>query len=276
MKKKFLKFFLAALFISVPTNAQQIDYYYNRLATTPVPKSEEVEKKLKEQRATEAQKKEISAAKKKCARPVLLKMNGQTYALKRSESMDYVRFDGIHIKEGDSDHPFADCNITDGGKVTKFSTGYSKANDIGMEVSVLPATPSDFPTTYQIYKTKIDEAYNGSKMIGLADGTRKIEDGKTGIYVLPKDILVTGNGEPAVVYCNPVALKGQTAQDIQQQKFPRACNVRYIHPDGLGFAYTYLENAESDHFGMDIVARKMFEDMKQPAAAPKVEKPASQ
>lgn len=200
---------------------------------------------------------------KKCMRRVWLDLGSQTYEVSRVKTLEFRGVDGIKVTIADFDHPFNDCNIIDVGAVSEFTTGYRSWKDINLEVSVLPTNPKKkFITTYQANKEVIDRETSAGRSTMLPDYTRVIHVDKTYIYVLPKKILFTGNGEPVAVYCSAMALKDDKAGEIDRRLFPRTCTAKYVHPDNLGFGYTYREDKDGDHFGMDVLARKRFEEIK--------------
>ncbi len=266
MKQSTRALFLLSLIIFTPSAKAQVDLHYTTGAKPfmmPEPP------------------KGLSEEEKKCLRRLWLDLGDQTFEVSRTKSLTFTRIDNTKVEEGSGDHPFDHCDMIDVGKVTEFATGYKKGSDISIEAS-LPALDKKarYITSYQMHKDLIMTSFNDGKTEMLADGTKKIPDGNAVLYVLPAKILKTGNDEPVGVYCAPVKTRYDNETSYAAKTFPRACSARYVHPEGYGFGYTYLENAESDHFGMDILVRKKFQEMKRtrraapPAPAPQEAAPA--
>lgn len=190
----------------------------------------------------------------RCARKIAAMLGGRLFFLSRIKSMEYRTPEGSSINDGNAEHPFNNCENIDIGEVSAFSTGYKHRKDFNISVALLKEeNKSGYLSTYKQNKAYIDNLLKEKKFRKLEDGTREIiwKDIAT-MYVLPDEISKTANGEPVVIYCT----------FNRKKENQRICNSKYIHPDGVGFSYTYIENPGDDHFGLDIAIRKRYEGLK--------------
>ena len=212
----------------------------------------------------------------KCMRRVLLTVGKQTYETSRIRSLTYTAPDGRHVTDADPNHPAINCDIIEVGPVAAFETGLKNWKDIALEINGgTIAQPGLFVTTYSSAKSVVEDRDALLKSQKLHDGTRVFRHGELMAYVLPKQILKTANGEPVVVFCKPDR-SGVAADTPLRELQYNKCSARYFHPEGFGFGYAYTERRgdDTDHFGLDVLARKRLRDMKYPQNQAKAAGPA--
>lgn len=125
--------------------------------------------------------------------------------------------------------------------------------------------PTDAVSTYDQNKDIIDAALKAGQAVRVNDDSRKFPVGKaSAMYLLPKDVNTTKNGEPVAVYCTPNP--ANNVIDPKTKKKPEIkttiCSTKYLNAEGLIFGYTYLEREESDRVGLDLAIRQKFESYK--------------
>lgn len=201
-----------------------------------------------------------SEEEKLCMRHVRMHLGGVVYEISRVKNMRYDTVDGKSVSISDPHHPYNDCAVVDAGEVKRFSTGFVKWTDFNIDAALAPAKPDSEISTYGQNKSIIDEAVAGGNVIRMPDDSRKLIFGKSAVYLLPKNVNVTKNGEAVAVYCTP-----NPENDVVDPKTDRKpeikttiCKSQYWYPNGLVFGYTYLEREESDHVALDLAIRKKF------------------
>lgn len=211
-----------------------------------------------------------------CQKRVFLEMGGTRYSLARLPTMDYTLPDGKTVTLTNPDHPIKNCNITDIGKVTAFTTGFMRSG-LSVHAELVPDDKkSDFVSTYTDRKDAIQSNVSAKKLEFLEDGTMKTWFKSSIVYLLPKELSKTGNGQRIALYCTlpshvDIEKNDEAIREKQTEKIVRrTCNTRYLHPNGLGFGYTFIDGTEDKHVLVDLTARKILEKLavQKPAKAP--------
>lgn len=209
----------------------------------------------------------------KCKQKVYVEMGGVRYGLHRIPGMDYTLPDGTIVTDKDPQHPLKHCNVTELGEVTAFTTGFMRSG-LSVRAELVPADKKDsFLSTYADRKDAIQQNMNERKIEFLEDKTIKTKFKTSVVYLLPKEVSKTGNGQRIAIYCTlpaHVDIEKNKEAEMAGEKEKvarRSCTTRYLHPNGLGFGYSFIDGTEDKHVLIDLTARKILEKLA-------VEKPA--
>ena len=198
--------------------------------------------------------------KKLCKGKVTINMGGIDYNLTRLQDMDYTLPDGTLVTNKNPHHAFNDCSVTNIGEVTAFSTGPMKSG-ISVRAEIIPEGKKDsFVSTYAERKAAIQQNMTAQKFEFLEDGTIKTKFKTSIIYMLPKEMSKTGNGERAAIYCTlPSGVNIEQKEEIDKAR--HSCTTRYLHPNGLAFGYSFVDGTQDKHVLIDLTARKVLEKL---------------
>ena len=176
----------------------------------------------------------------KCLVKVVAFINGQPYAFSRLQGMEYTKADGTRVTVADPEHAWNDCNLTNLGEVTSFSTGLMKSG-VNMHIDYLPddAAKKKFVTTYGDRREAIIEKLEKNDVKLMDDYTNLMRWTSSVMYTLPSSA-ITDNEEPVAIYCKlPSGV--QDLPTVKREDKRKLCSTRYLLPGGLGFGYNYLE-----------------------------------
>lgn len=207
------------------------------------------------------------ARKDPCRDKVFLEMGGVRYSLARINGMDYTLPDGTVVTDSNPQHPVKDCKIKDLGKVIGFTTGFMLSG-LSVHAELVPEDKKgDFVSTYADRKEAIQANISAKKLEFLEDGTIKTRFKTSIVYMLPKDVSKTANGQRIAIYCTlpshvDVEKQEEAERTREKEKIARrACITRYLHPNGLGFGYSFIDGTEDKHVLIDLTARKILEKL---------------
>jgi hypothetical protein len=209
----------------------------------------------------------------KCLIKVVAFINGKPYAFSRLRGMEYTLPDGTEMTAANPKHPWNDCDITDIGEVSRFSTGLMKKNGLNVHIDALAtdAAKKKFITTYADRHAPIMEKFQKDDYERMADFTNWMKWSTSTMFLLPASA-ATQNEEPVAIYCKLPANVKADDRTLTRAQRRKLCTTRYILPGGLGFGYTFLES-EKEYKPTDIdrAAREYFAGtpVKQVKAAPK-------
>lgn len=190
-----------------------------------------------------------------CEGNIIIKMGGVTLSVPRMSGLVYNDADGTeHRYKGKNapprqlPHPYSDCSIKEIDNPSSAGVGPTLYNCF--------IEPNSCKTTYQSEKKQIQNAQDGGYLEKLSNGIIKTTI-RPEIYLLPQEIVPTGNGEPAVLTC-----RGQ--EKSRDQFVAEICYTRYINADGLGFGYQFFRNkySEDEYLSVDNYWRKRYESIK--------------
>lgn len=210
--------------------------------------------------------------KDKCLIKVIAFINGNPYAFSRLQGMEYTLADGTNVTVSNPQHPYNNCDVTNLGEVTRFSTGLMKKLGLNIHIDALAtdAAKKKFVTTYTDRHEPIMEKLQKEEYERMADYTNWMKWSTSTMFLLPGSA-TTANEEPVAIYCKlPSTTKANDPTTTRAQR-RKLCTTSYLLPGGLGFGYTYLEG-EKEYKPTDIdrAAREYFVSaaVKQVKAAP--------
>lgn len=215
----------------------------------------------------------------KCKQKLFLEMGGVRYGLHRLKGMDYTLPDGTVINDKNPQHPVNNCRLTEIGEVIAFNTGFMKSG-LSVHAELVPEGKKDsFVTTYADRKDAIQKNITAKKFEFLEDGTMKTQFKSSIVFMLPKELSKTANEQRIAIYCTlPSYVDVQKNEEAEMAKEKekvtrRSCTTRYLHPNGLGFGYSFIDGTQENHVLIDLTARKILEklavgDGGKPAAKP--------
>ena len=211
--------------------------------------------------------------KDKCLIKVVAFINGKPYAFSRLRGMEYTLVDGTEMTAANPQHPWNNCDITDIGDVSRFSTGLMKKNGLNVYIDALATEDAKkkFITTYADRHAPIMEKFQKEEYERMADFTNWMKWSTSTMFLLPASA-TTQNEEPVAIYCKLPANVKADDRTLTRAQRRKLCTTRYILPSGLGFGYTFLESEkEYKPTEIDRAAREYFTStpVKQVKAAPK-------
>ncbi len=214
-----------------------------------------------------------------CKQKLFVEMGGVRYGLHRLKGMDYTLPDGTIINDKNPQHPVNDCGLTEIGEVIAFNTGFMKSG-LSVHAELLPEDKKGkFVTTYADRKDAIQKNISAKKFEFLEDGTMKTQFKSSIVFMLPKELSKTANEQRIAIYCTlPSYVNVEKNEEAEMAKerekvTRRSCTTRYVHPNGLGFGYSFIDGTQDKHVLIDLTARKILEklavkDGGKPAANP--------
>ena len=208
----------------------------------------------------------------KCLVKVAVFIGGKPYAFSRLQGIKYTKVDGTRVTVSDPKHPWNDCDLTNLGDVTSFSTGLMKSG-IDLRIDYFPNEDAKkkFITTYADRREPILEKMAKDEFKMMEDYTDFLKWTSSIMYVLPGSA-TTDNEEPVAIYCKvPAGVKDDPS--VPSEKRRKLCSTSYLLPGGLGFTYTYLEGlkiykpTQLDRDIRDYFASTPLKEIKQEAPA---------
>lgn len=213
--------------------------------------------------------------KDKCLVKVVAFINGNPYAFSRLQGMEYTLPDGTEVTVKNPQHPWNDCEVTNIGEVSHFSTGLMKKNGLNIHIDALTtdAAKKKFVTTYADRHEPIMEKLQKEEYERMADYTNWMKWSTSTMFLLPGSA-TTANEEPVAIYCKlPSTSKvGDPTQTRAQRR--KLCTTNYILPGGLGFGYTFLESEKEykptdiDRSAREYILSTVVKQVKAAPAAP--------
>lgn len=176
----------------------------------------------------------------KCMIKIVASINGKTHVFSRLQGIEYTKKDGTRVTVSDPKHPWNDCDLTDLGEVTRFSTGVMKSG-LTIHVESFPNgdAKKNFVTTYADHREAILDKMKKEDVKLMDDYTTLIKWVSSIMYTLPGSA-ITDNEEPVAIYCK-LSPGVKDLPSVPREEKRKLCSTRYLLPGGLGFGYDYLE-----------------------------------
>nr|WKN34355.1 hypothetical protein K4G66_18425 [Tunicatimonas sp. TK19036] len=167
---------------------------------------------------------------------VIVEMDGVYIKLPREGHIWNVITNGMNY--GISDRKHCDINLL---------KSVTEVGSAGFRLNVIPNKEKFINEFVRHTISRFDENHKET----LENGTIKLDNGNTQIYLIHSEILKTYNGDPIFLNCH-----GREEDRYGPHPILRSCKASYIHPIGLGFSHKIPGRKYSESDFLNVVREK--------------------